>query len=289
MTNQTPSKPASQWQDLYWLLVISRTANLREAAVTCGVSAATLSRHITALERDLKVDIFVRDSRGYTLTPYGQRVLNIIERMDLVASEIDQLDETGTAVVRLAAGSWMSLFLAKNVDAIQFPEDGFTLEWITSMKKADIARRYVHIGIRNSRPEESKLAGRRLLNVAFAVYKRKNFKSDDETQWITVKGGDTPSSRWVMEQAGTSVSQVNEPTLVLPMVLAGKGRAVFPCFIGDLNAGLERVGEVIEALTHEQWLVVHHSDRHLTEVRLVLDRLATLIKENEALFAGDTV
>lgn len=68
LVDETPQKPTWKWRDLYWLLAIDRSKNLREAAEACDVSAATLSRGIASLERDLKVDIFIRDSRGYTLT-----------------------------------------------------------------------------------------------------------------------------------------------------------------------------------------------------------------------------
>lgn len=139
-----------QWRDLYWFLQIARAKNLREAATVCEVSPATLSRRMTALEHDLKVNIFVRDSRGYTLTPYGRRVLEIVERMDSVASEIAELDQTGISVVKVSAGSWMSLFLTSRVEALQRPEDDFTVEWRSTMTREDIARRRVHIGIRNA-------------------------------------------------------------------------------------------------------------------------------------------
>ena len=74
---------------------------------------------------------------------------------------------------------------------------------------------------------------------------------------------------------------------MLPMVLAGQGQAVLPCFIGDPEERLERVGGVIDELTHDQWLVAHHADRHLESVRIVIDRLAELIQGDVERFAGE--
>lgn len=70
---------------------------------------------------------------------------------------------------------------------------------------------------------------------------------------------------------------------------AGVGLAVLPCFIGDANPRLERATATIEALTHRQWLVMHHETRHQRPIRTVLRRLESLLQANRDLFGWGKV
>ena len=88
---------------------------------------------------------------------------------------------------------------------------------------------------------------------------------------------DTPSSRWTNERAGQDVCyEVNHPRLALDLVLAGAGQVVLPTFIGDEEQSLERRSEAIPELSHDAWLVAHDDDRHLPEIRRVIDRVVAL-------------
>jgi DNA-binding transcriptional LysR family regulator len=61
------------------------------------------------------------------------------------------------------------------------------------------------------------------------------------------------------------------------MALAGVGRVILPTFIGDAEAGLERAGDPIPDLSHDQWLVTHDDDRSLPEVRRTIDRVVGIL------------
>jgi len=55
---------------------------------------------------------------------------------------------------------------------------------------------------------------------------------------------------------------------------------------GDAEPGLVREGGIIEALDHPLYIVANDDDRHRAEVRLVIERLAALLKREEKRFAG---
>jgi hypothetical protein len=48
-----------------------------------------------------------------------------------------------------------------------------------------------------------------------------------------------------------------------------------------------RIASPIRELMTEQWLVLHHEERHSPPVRKVADRIATLLSAHAALFAGE--
>ncbi len=55
------------------------------------------------------------------------------------------------------------------------------------------------------------------------------------------------------------------------MAVAGAVKTVLPTFIGGTTQGLHQVSDEIEELEHMQWLVTHHEERHVPEVRHVID------------------
>ncbi len=58
--------------------------------------------------------------------------------------------------------------------------------------------------------------------------------------------------------------------------------------LGDARADLERERPVIEDLSYVLWIVAHDDDRHRPEMRLVMDRLAALLKRLAPRLAGRT-
>jgi DNA-binding transcriptional LysR family regulator len=71
------------------------------------------------------------------------------------------------------------------------------------------------------------------------------------------------------------------------MVRSGAGRAVLPCYIGDADPNLVRLGDIIDELTHDSWIVIHDDERKRPEIRMFVDRLAGLFARNADLFAGN--
>ena len=80
--------------------------------------------------------------------------------------------------------------------------------------------------------------------------------------------------------------QVSHPRTLLDLALRDIGQIVLPCFIGDREAGLERTGDIIPDLSHDQWLVVHAQDRDYKATRETVDRIVKTIKSHRDLFAG---
>lgn len=262
---------------------VARAGGLTGAAQELNSSPATLGRHMDRLEQSLGQRLFMRASKGYALTPAGEELRDRAEAMEEAALGIDRwragLNETQT--VRLSAGSWMSRFFAEHIDALVGPRDPFRVDFVSAEARLDIARREADIGMRNARPVEAGLAGKALGEIAFAAYRA---RQSTVSVWIQ-SAASTPSARWVeSHHADEIVMEANSPRLVMDLCQSGAGLAVLPCFVGDTNPALERASAPIEALTHRQWLVLHHETRHRHHIRLVVRRLETLMKQNRELF-----
>ena len=264
---------AVDWTDLSLFLAVAREGGLSSASRVTGRSPATLGRRMHALERSLGYDLFVRHDRGYELTADAQALL---ERLSDVEANIDRLtgrrDTEERPLVKISAGTWTMLSLLDHFDEIAGAPTDVRLRLLSTERVLDIARREANIGFRNQRPTHESLAGRKLTRVDFAPYAVK----DAPDRWIKVIA-DTPSAQWLVKMVGKdAVCEVDVPRNSLDLALAGKGIALLPTFIGDAKPALHRVGATIPELSHDQWIVIHKEDRHLPEMRRVIDRLVQL-------------
>ncbi|HET7718269.1 MAG TPA: LysR family transcriptional regulator [Bauldia sp.] len=285
-------KDRFDWEELRLFLAVARASGLAGAARETGISAPTLGRQMTALERRLNVRLFERRQTGYELTKAGRELYRRAIEMESAATGIERWlsGQAERRVVRVAAGAWTSRFLALHMDQIWATDDPMTYEFLTGAARLDIAHRQADIGIRNRAPEESGLSGRRTNDVAYAVYRARRLPADANPGWIGVigDGGLTPSARWTASRyADNILINCTDPRMVADLLHAGIGQAVLPCFVGDSFPELRRSGGTIDELAEQQWMVLNDAERHQPAVRLAIDRIVALLDEHRALFRGE--
>ncbi|MEM7059453.1 MAG: LysR family transcriptional regulator [Pseudomonadota bacterium] len=262
------------WDDLRLFLEVARGGGLAPAVASTGKSAPTLGRRMLALERRLGRELFVRMPRGYALTEAGEELLDQTLKLESrVFAMIPTNFEETPPLVKVSAGTWVTHILCGRIADI-VGADRIRLRFIAADEVLDIARRETIIGIRNRRPDSLGLAGRRIARVRFAVYA----VSHDISAWARVISA-TPSAKWLQAQATVEpVIEVTNARNALDIAQAGQSRVVLPTFIGDQIKTLLRISPPIEELEHDQWLVTHHEDRFLPEVRKVIDRIYEILK-----------
>jgi DNA-binding transcriptional LysR family regulator len=282
------------WADLRLFLDVARLGGLSAATETTGLSAATLGRRVTALERQIGEPLFVRSHSGYVLTNAGEELLRRAEEVEAAMTSLTRWRDgtLGDRVVRISAGTWTTDFLAKNIGALwNAASDPFRIEFVTAYEKVDIGRRNADIGIRSERPTEPNLAGRMTGKVAHAIYAGRELINGVKAGFfvgLTGDGANLQTSRWLMAHHGDRIGlRGNDMHSVRELVAAGGGLTILPCFAGDSDKRLVRVALPIPELFQEQWLVTHHDERHTREVRMVIDRIGALIKSHAALFLGE--
>ena len=263
------------WNDIALFAAVARAGALARAAAETGVSVPTLSRRMTALEARLGRRLFGHGAGGYAPTAEGRALLARAERMEAAAASVERwAGEARTARVRITAGTWTALALARGLPDWWTPSGFWTPEFVHCNLDMDIARREVDIGIRNRRPDQPWLAGRRTGTTRFAVYAA----GAEVGGWIGATGdaAATRSAAWVAanHRAGI-VTAANGPQLALAMAEAGVGRTVLPLAVGDA-ARLVRLSEPSPELESEEWLVCHHESRHDPPIRAALDALDAL-------------
>ena len=260
------------WDDLAYFAAVVRAGGIMRAARDVGASPATLSRRMRAFEARLGRRLFRHGREGYAPTEDGLALARRTRAMEAAAVDIAhwRAAAAGPVPVRISAGTWTALDLARNLRAYWTPDAPWVPEFVHCDLRMDLARREIDVGIRNARPDQPWLAGRRTRTVAFAAYGL----SEGVAGWIgpTRDADVTPSGRWVLEHHRAAVvTTANTPRLAAEMARAGVGRVVLPTFVGDAMAPLRRLGEPIEALTSEEWLVSHQDARREPAIRAALD------------------
>ena len=274
-------KTRTDWDDLNLFAAVARNGSLSRAASELGTSVATLSRRLRSLEAHLGRRLFLHGKSGYSLTAEGRALWERTKTMEAAAVQIDlwAAAATGQVPVRITAGTWTAMHLSERLSDFWSPEAEWLPELIYCEVPMDIARREVDIGLRNSRPDQPWLAGRRIGETRFAVYAR------DETVigWIgtALDVAHTRSGRWIEDNHGAHiVTRSNMPLFSYQMARAGVGRVVLPVEVGDGAPNLVRLSDTIEELTSERWLVSHQDARHEPPIRAALNALARFFTED---------
>ncbi|AUX75301.1 MULTISPECIES: LysR family transcriptional regulator [Sinorhizobium] len=278
------------WDVYRCFMTVARGGGLTGAAQATGLSPATIGRRMLELEERTGRALFVRSQTGYGLTADGRFLFEQLQEMEAAARKVEswQKEGEGATVVRIAAGTWGSWLIAENFPAICTERDTFAISLSIGEARASLAYRESDIGIRAFEPEETYLASRPVGEVAYAAYCRKNAPGASD-RWVAVAEEDALSAylRWPHENAsGRIVATVSRPRSLLDLARAGAGKAVLPCFVGDLDPQLERAGEEVGPLRHRQWIVMNNEDRHRRDIRTVVDRLTRLLRSHADLFAG---
>ena len=87
------------------LLLVAEKRNFTRAAQALSLTQPAVSHHISQLEQELGVRLFVRGNGDLMLTPEGERVLRYVRRMKALEKKIaEELQEAGRRLTRLRIG-----------------------------------------------------------------------------------------------------------------------------------------------------------------------------------------
>lgn len=261
--------------DLALFVAVADAGGLAGAARVTGSSVPTLSRRMTRMETDLGQRLFLRGARGYSLTGAGRTLLAEAEGVRDLAARIGRFaDQEKAVTVRITAGEWTSMFLARHLPQVWSVDAPWRPSFQASSAFVDIARREADIGIRSTRPDQLWMAGRQTRMIEMAVYA----SAPEVHGFITVADSEMRSQRWIRAEYGTEiVTEVSGQRLAVDLAVTGLGKVVLPRFVAPLFPGLRQVGPVIDELTQPEWLVSHHDARHDPPIRAALDAIGALL------------
>lgn len=289
------------WNDLKVFLAVARSHSLRKAAQTTGLSLSTVGRRIDALEVQIGAKLFERRPDGYLLTSTGQEILDDVIELEKQAQKIEQkvigLEDKpqGSVAVTLPDVVFSYLF-ADSVNIFCREEhQGIDLKIIATYEKLDLVRGEADIALRFTNTPPEQLVGRKTIKFYHNYYasasflKERDLDAPADAMWIGRNYQDQKFSSWI-ERSPYPHLPVRWDIKSFPSLVAackgGLGMTVLPCFIGDQEPELVRVGQM-ESFPHlETWLLVHPELKSARRIRVVMDYLSNVLNSKRALLEG---
>src|SRR5262249_43285779 len=273
------------WDDLRIFLCLAREGTLTTAAKALGVSHPTVARRVQALERQIGARLFERLPDRFVPTAAGEELLADTESMEKAALSINRrsagLSDTVSGVVRLSSGEAMAALIARHLPRLRERLSHIEFEVVESHMLANLSRREADLLIREQVPDLADIVTRKLGRVAYAIYAHPSLAvarlsptSFRSVPWVGFDDDHTrmPGQRWLQERLdGERPAIRSNNWLVLhEAARSGAGFAVLPCYLGDPDPQLHRVGGVLADVFADQWLLVHRDLRALPRVRAVM-------------------
>lgn len=168
------------WTDLQFLVELARHGSLSAAARALGVTHATVSRRIAALDAAFGRPLFVRQDGRYTPTGVGVQIAALAAEMEepalRVARAMAGVMPEIAGPVRITATDLIAPELVAPVLTELFGRHpGLDLELIVSGENLSLARRDVDIALRLARPTQGDLFTRKLGDLAYYRYASRDY------------------------------------------------------------------------------------------------------------------
>lgn len=285
----------NDWEDIRHFLAVAQHGSLSGAARSLKVDHATVSRRLATLETALAVRLVDRLPRCCRLTAIGEKVFEQAREMEAGAHGIARLARAAQAplasrVTLSAPPVLVAHLLAGQLARFRAEHPDILLSLSAAGQQISLSRREADVAVRLVRPNEASNVARKIGTMAFGLYAHRTYAylaAPEHWQFIAFDQSyaDMPQQQWLLGIAGDRpvACELNHISEHLIAVQAGIGVAGLPCFVGDRDRDLVRVGEGVPSFEREIWLVVHRDLRDNLAIRAVLDFIAALIGENRDL------
>ncbi len=290
-----------EWGDLRIVLAVFREGTLSGAARRLGVTHSTVFRRLGAIEEQMGARLFERFRDGYLPTPAGETAAETAARLEdevlTLERRLSGQDLRPSGVVRIATTDTLGTILMRHLPAMRAAHPEIRLEVAISNAMANLTRREAEIAIRPTPEPPEILVGRRVADIAHAIYGSRVYLSRHEDKdllvhdWIALDDAlaSTVIGRWIHDNLATAriACRVDALPALRDAALAGLGLALLPCYLGESTPALRRVAQ--KTMTEPRsalWLLTHEDLRRTARIRATLDFLAKALASERALFEG---
>ena len=291
------------WDDFRYVKAIADTRSLAGAATELSVNHSTVFRRLAQVEQQLGSRLFERSRSGYALTPCGEEMVRLAERMgeDIVAFErqVTGHDLRPSGELRVTTNDTVLVHLMTSVFAgfrKSYPE--IALDVVVSNQALNLSKRDADVAVRaTDRPPEA-LIGRRAAGIAWAVFGSSSdapetFDPDTDARnamWVGFAENlaNLKAAKWLKEHAAPEriVYRINTVLGLAEAASAGIGLALLPCFIGAATPGLTRLTPPLPDLANGIWLLTHADLRQTARVRAFMDFAGSEIAKQRKAIEG---
>lgn len=163
------------WDRLRIFQAAAAAGSFTSAAEHLGISQSAVSRHVSALEREVNATLFHRHARGLVLTEQGETLFRtaseFADKLQITESLLSDAASVPSGDLRLTApigfGTvWITQHLGEFMD--RYPD--VRVELMLSDEQVDIAMRAADVAIWTREPDQPDLIRRPLMTSAVRAY-----------------------------------------------------------------------------------------------------------------------
>jgi DNA-binding transcriptional LysR family regulator len=290
------------WDNIRVFLSVARAGQFLAAARQLRVDHGTVSRRIGTLETSLGVRLFDRQTTGCVLTAAGERLLESAEEVEAqllrAQGDLSQSDVELSGTVRIAApDGFTTLFLCSRLGRLKAKYPSLTIQLVPMSRTFSLSKREADLAITIERPEEGRLAVRKLVDYSLHFYAAKDY--------LAAQG--TPQSaadlmrhnlvtyvqdlvfadqlNFMPELYGPGYSRLECASAVgqLEAVRGGVGVGILHDYAAHRDPQLQMVLPDI-AFERSYWIITHVDLRRLSRVRAISDFITEEVNAQRAIF-----
>jgi DNA-binding transcriptional LysR family regulator len=286
-----------------WLLVarVAEQASLVRAAQRLGISHATAFRRLGALEQRLGVRLFERRAGRYAATSAGEALAEagrgLLAQANAALLRVQGQDLRPQGLVRIASTEGViGGLLLPLLPALRKALPELNLEFSARNEFHNLSQREADLALRPATSPPEHLLGHRIGPLRHAVYaqrekaRRLSRTALDQQPWIALDDSAAGSHALTWLAQLLPLEQVTLRFSGLLMVRSacaqGLGLAVLPCFLGDAEPGLARMGDPVPMCDSELWLLSRVELRDTVRVKALRQWLLKALSEQADLLAG---
>lgn len=279
------------WNDLRYVVAVSRDGSAAAAARALGVSHATVLRRVAAIEQGIGVALFDRLPTGYVPTDIGRTLIEVGESFESVLLDTHRRIEAKTAGLSGAVRFTTTDSLAHCVvppllTSFRARYPAIVVELMVTNARLDLDTRAADVTLRPTTQPPESWVGMRLAHNDFALFAAPEFLSKHagvpwtEYDWLMPAGiaGNNAVSAWLRAQVSADrvVGTADSFLALRQLAASGIGAAPLPMFMAapDLVPfkGLPR------SATGDLWVLTHPDLRRAARVQAFMDHLADGIR-----------
>lgn len=276
------------WDNLRYVLAVSRNISFSKAAHSLGVNESTVARRISQTERQFNAPLFVRKNNKILLTEMGMELVKFAEAMETEALRAQTQIAGATAdisgLVRITTvPNFVNHILIPALPLLQDQHPNLTIELVADPENLSISGLETDLALRLARPRNDlKAITRKIGNLDYAVYGSIQ-KTSEQLPWIKYSDGmrghlhaDWVAAQNSKDHQATPNLVANDGEAIFQCIKAGLGKSLLPALIGDQHSQITKLPSPNKCPTRELWLMSHPERKNLPRIKAVSAWLCSL-------------
>ena len=264
------------WNDMKFVLAVSRAGTLSHAAQKLKVDQTTVSRRLKTLEQQLDATLFFRKQNRLITSQAGERLVEGAEQIESSLSaaieQIDSADSRCEGRVRITSVPLLiNKILSKNIGLLLKQHPQLQIELSASAENFSFSKRETDMALRFNRPTTGIAVCVKMTELTYSAYHLKDTKVE-QLPWVgyAEERRSLPQAQWLKRNIGSNQQLlVDDAQTTLEAISGGFGRGLLPDYLMKNEPGFVMDPAYKKVLTRELWLLIDPQQRHLKRVKIV--------------------